>query len=102
MALVTREHFSFSFSSILFGKLIWLYSASAGGSAPPTANAKRAGDTPESRAIAELEERDETAAELSKRLKWSSLSTGKKAAIGAGVGLGGLLLYNQLSGSGNS
>ena len=68
----------------------------------PGGNSKRAGDTPESRAIAELEERDVTAAELTKRLKWSSLSTGKKAAIGAGVGLGGLLLYNQFSGSGNS
>jgi hypothetical protein len=64
----------------------------------PGGNSKRAADTPESRAIAELEERDETSAELSKRFSFSNLSTGKKVALGGAVGLGGLYLANQFMG----
>jgi hypothetical protein len=67
----------------------------------PGGSSKRTADTPESRAIDELEERDETAAELSKRFSLSSLSTKQKWGIGAGLGLTGLFAANQFS-KGNS
>ena len=99
------SHFHFRPS---FCELIWLSSAPAGGSppaggsappaggsAPAGVSSKRAGDTPENRDIAELEERDETAAELSKRFSFSGLSTGKKVALAGAAGLGGLYVANQ-------